>query len=158
MKALPKYLAFVALALLFQACSFNLETINGLPDSNRAREFSDEIATLIIKEDKDALYGMMSGYFRKTYPLEVMDDTFQRMSGHFGRLVDFEFKTDEVLNWQYPDGSKTLARKYWYRAKTTNAEMGKYYLQVTVMEENNGLACLAFSLLDFPDGPPDALK
>lgn len=153
-----KTLLSLLFVVLISGCSFNLETVEGMPEPEKAKPFSDKVVSLIINEKKDELYALMDSYFRKTYGPEVMSSTLEKVFDHFGKLVVTEFKSEEVVNWQYPDGSKKLARKYWYKAKTSKAEMGKYFVQVTVVKDGPGVACLSVSMLEFPQGIPDNLR
>lgn len=153
-----KIFTLVCFCLVLSNCSFNFETVEGMPDFDSAKAFSDRVVSLVIAEKNGELYSEMDSFFRKSYPPEVIPTTLEKVFGHFGKPIETEYRAEELVNWQYPDGTKKLARKFWYKVKTTNAEMGKYFLQVTVVKNGQKVACLSFSMLEFPDGIPENLR
>jgi hypothetical protein len=153
--------------LLITACSVEFVTPKqNDPDMNmglavdreKAIEFSNKLVEDVIAENHQEIYSKMSDFFRKSYSLEEIPTTFEKMNSHFGKLLETKYKTEEVGYWMFTDGTKKPMRKFFYSAKTEKAEMGKYILQVSVILENEKLSCASFSLLDFPMGLPEKLK
>lgn len=152
--------------LLNTSCFFKFGTHNNDPDlrmglaidREKAFEFSNKMVEDIIAERNQEIYSKMSEVSRKTYSPDEIPKTFEKLNSHFGKLIETKYKTEEIGYWMFPDGTKKPMRKFFYSAKTDKAEMGKYFLQVSVIVENENLTCASFSMLEFTQGLPENLK
>jgi len=154
--------------LLTAGCTFNFETKEPVKDADismglaidreKALEFSDKFVEDVIAEKNQEIYSKMTELFRKTYSIDEIPKTFEKMNSYFGKLVETKYKSEEIGYWMFPDGTKKPMRKFFYSTKTDKAEMGKYFLQVSVIAEGEKLTCASFTMLMFPEGLPDHLK
>ena len=150
--------------LIMAGCFVNFETkdpnINmGLAiDREKAFEFSNKLIEEVLAEKNQEIYGKMSDVFRKTYSIDEIPKSIEKMSSHFGKLNETKYKTEEIGYWMFQDGTKKPMRKFFYSTKTDKAEMGKYFLQVSVIAEGENLKCASFSMLEFPGELPKNLK
>ena len=150
-------IAILVLAAASTACFYRLNTVEGPPEPNAARAFADRYNSLLIAAKYDDMYALMDPVFRETYTPDAIAKTIESLSGYFGPAIETEYKTDELVDWQYPDGTRKIARKVWYRVKTTKADYGRYFLEVAVVKSKDKMYCLSFKILEFPAGPPDEL-
>lgn len=127
-------------------------------DRDQAFEFSNKFIEDVIAERNQEIYSKMSDYFQKAYSLDEIPNTIEKLNLHFGKLIETEYKTEEIGYWMFPDGTKKPMRKFFYAIKTDKADKGKYFLQVSVIADGTQLRCGSFSMLDFPDGVPEQLK
>ena len=113
------HILIIATFVVFGAgCFLNFETVEGLPEFEPAKALSDKIVSQVIAEKNDEIYSEMDDVFRSTYSSDIIPTTFEKVFGHFGKPLEAEYRTEEQITWQYPDGSKKLARKFWYKVKT----------------------------------------
>lgn len=160
------FIASLTFLLLNTSCFFRFGTFNNDPDLNmgltmnreKALEFSDKLVEDIIAERNEVIYSKMPELFRKTYAFEEIPKTFEKINAHFGKLLSAAYKTEEVGYWMFPDGSKKPMRKFFYSAKTEKEEMGKYFLQVSVISEGENLSCINFIMVEYPEGIPPQLR
>lgn len=144
--------ASLTFLLLNTSCFFRFGTVNNDPDlrmglaidREKGFEFSSEIVEDIIAERDEDIYSKMNELSRKTYSVDEISKTFEKINSQFGKLIETKYKTEEVGYWLFPDGTKKPMRKFFYSVKTDKTEMGKYLLQIIVIAEDENLKCAGF--------------
>ena len=127
-------------------------------DRTKALEFSNDLMADIIADEHQKIYSKMDPQFAQMYSAEEVPATLNKIQDAFGKPLETEYKSEEAGYWQYPDGAKKPMRKFWYSTKTSKAEKGTYFFQISVVPNGDKLACASFSLLTFPLGLPENLK
>lgn len=156
----------ITFLLLNSSCFFRFGTVKNDPDlkmglaidREKAFDFSSNLVEDIKAEKNEIIYSKMNELSHKTFSVDEIEKAFEKINEHFGKLIETKYKAEEVGYWLYPDGTKKPMRKFFYSAKTEKAEMGKYFLQIAVIAENENLKCANFSMVEFPDGVPKNLK
>jgi hypothetical protein len=158
--------ASLAFLLLNAGCFFRFGTTNNDPDirmglaidREKAFEFSNRLVEDITAERSEEIYSKMNELSHKSFSVDEIPKTFEKINSHFGKLIETKYKAEEIGYWLFPDGTKKPMRKFFYSAKTEKAEMGKYFLQIAVIAEEENLKCANFSMVEFPNGLPENLK
>jgi hypothetical protein len=149
----------LAVAPAITGCiSFNWQNIQGPVDPKIARQFSDEMVKDILAENNERIYSNMEQAFRDSYSVDILDATFAQIRSHFGQPLETRYKMDERGIANYDDGRKKAMITYWYDVKTSTAEMGKYFLYVSIVGDGDKTACLKFAYVEFPEGIPENLR
>ncbi len=126
----------------------------------QSKSISDLIANDLIQNDVKDLYKHLDVGFQ----MVVKDEkdvamVLDKMYAESGRPLEFDFKISQTGvrkdgSWERP------SRTFWYTAKTTKFDKGKYFLKVEIVPAYGGspLDTSGFGLLSFKDKVPSYLQ
>jgi hypothetical protein len=129
-------------------------------DFAQAKTVSDVIANDLLQNDVKDLYKHLDVGFQ----MMVKDDkdvakVLEKMYAESGRPLEFDFKISKTGirkdgSWERP------SRTFWYAARTSLFDKGKYFLKVEIVPAYGGnpLNTSGFGLLYFKDKVPSYLQ
>lgn len=128
-------------------------------DLNQAREYSDGVVSDLLADRHKELRARMENTFQQSVSEADIPRTLEQLHDAYGgKPLEAEFKSHEVGERLYMDGSRKPLRKFWYAVRTTRAPMGTYYLIVEIVPEGSRLAAVQFSIASFANGAPAHLR
>jgi hypothetical protein len=107
---------------------------------------------------KGDIRSKLENTFQATIDERQFDSMLDQMIRENGKLLEVEFKQDELGTKTYPEGHTKPMLKFWYAVRTTRYEKGSHFLIVEVVPDGSSLAISSFAIVTFPSGIPSALK
>jgi hypothetical protein len=145
-------------SILFSISCKKVANLDSSIDRTAARALSDSLAQDLINDRRDSLRLKLETSFRECITDEQLDLMLSRIAETYGKPIRLDFKQDETGLKTYTYGTAKSMIKFWYAAKTTKYETGKYFLIVEVVPDGAGLGVATFSLVGFVDSVPASLR
>jgi hypothetical protein len=105
----------------------------------------------------DAAYARMEKGYRAEAPLQALKNGLDAMMGYYGTPSAYVYKAQEEGRRRYPDSSEKPQSKVWFATPTPKHAIG-VFAYVQVVPDGDHLAVATFSLLSFPEEPPEMLR
>jgi len=127
-------------------------------DIEKARQLSDGVANDLINRRSAALREKGEGAFRSQVDEAAFARMVDQMYQAYGMPLEFEFKNVEPGNKPSPNGENRKMFKFWYAARTSKAEKGRYFLFVEVVPGDQNVAFSSFAIVQFQGDAPENLR
>jgi hypothetical protein len=125
---------------------------------NEARQLSDAVAQDLINERTSSIRDKAEHLLRE----QVDEGRFASMVGQiyevYGKPLELEFKHVDQGQKRYQDGRTKDMWKFWYAARTSKFEKGRYFLFVEVVNDGPVVACSSFAFVSFDGDVPPNLR
>lgn len=105
----------------------------------------------------DAAYARMEQSYRSEASPQALRNGLDTMMNYYGTPTAYVYKAQEEGRRRYPDGSEKPQSKVWFATPTPKHAKG-VFAYVQVVPEGDHLAVATFSLLSFPEEPPEMLR
>jgi len=126
-------------------------------DSPAAQQLAIDFVDDVLRDRWESAFGKMEARYRVTSSALGLQQGVGMMTDYYGKPLEFRFKTRVDGGWQYPDGEIKPLSKYWFKMPTPRHAEG-VFAAVSVVPDGDHPAVAVFSILSFPNEPPDYLK
>ena len=123
----------------------------------RLRKFADEMAELILKDQREALYEQFAPSLRQAYSKAELLQPLALSHDENGKILSYDFRVVSV-GWREVSGVRIRTAEYTYAAATSRYPRGRYLkVETTYMTGRFYLA--GYSIIHFiGTDEPDFLK
>ncbi|MGH7790127.1 MAG: hypothetical protein ACRERC_24890 [Candidatus Binatia bacterium] len=122
-----------------------------------ARQLAEAFVEDLRSGRVDAAYARMETTYRAEAPIQALKNGLNAMMDYYGTPSAYVYKAQEEGRRRYPDGGEKPQRKVWFATPTPKHAAG-VFAYVQVVPEGDHLAVATFSLLSFPEEPPEMLR
>jgi hypothetical protein len=127
------------------------------PDPAAAQQLALAFVDDVLHDRWDDAFRKMEARYRVGAAPQGLKQGIGMMTDFYGKPLAFHYKTRVDARWQYPDGEVKPLSKYWFTAPTPKIAQG-VFAAVSVVPDGDHLGVAQFSLLTYPEEPPDFLK
>jgi hypothetical protein len=122
-------------------------------DEAAARTLADTVVKELIAGRYPQLRAHMEQAFQSTVTADGVSKTLAPMFLAFGKPLEARFSRVSAGQKTYLGGDRKPMQRFWYDVRTTKAQMGKYFLWIDIVPEQDHLACTYLSIVTRVTGP-----